>query len=411
MKPFHLALSLTLIVGLIGGIGYNPSVPARPHGRSVSALQKSPSTPTLTPPPTSTATATPTVTPTPTTTATHPPTATPTPLPSPTATPTPLPSPTATPTPLPLPTATLTPTVTPTPTLTPTPTPTAEPTPYHFYLMLLFNPPASPQPTATPTRTPPPPTATPGWPTPTATASPTPLPTETPISPTATAVPPTATPPPPTATPLPSPTNTPTASPPPTSTPIPPTSTATPPPTPVCGEIIENGDFEQGHVAWIEESAGGYEIITQGWENPYQGSWVAWFGGYDNADDLLTQIVPVPPNAQDEQVITFYLYVNSNDDSEVPYDEFVLRFLDEAGNPISNDIHIADNTQPTDWVLTTVPLSGFGSVAGQNIQVQFEGTTDGSLWTNFVIDLVSLEIVCGLDALPPPGPPWILPAR
>jgi hypothetical protein len=283
------------------------------------------------------------------------------------------------------------------------PAPTAQPTytPFPTY---------TPQPTYTPF-----PTATPG------------APTDTPAPPTNTPAPPTNTPAPPTNTPAPTatpggptntigPTNTPsnptptwtphTVTPvPPTNTPVPPTNT--PPP---CGEALVNGDFEQGHVAWVEYSGGGYDVITQDWTTPYQGTWVAWMGGYDDALDQLTQLFHVPANAQDSQSLTFYLYVETEETGGA-YDYLVLRFLDAAGNPISPDIEIADNTiAPLDWTQQVIDMNGFSSFLDQDIQVQFEGTTDVSYITNFVLDEVSLIFNCA-DGVVPPGPHGTLHTR
>ncbi len=366
---------------------YNIPQSTQPYALVVSGIFGGPSptaTPTGTPIP---PTATPTATPTP-----GGPTATPTATPRPTVNiylpltfrhaglgPTATPS--VPPTYTPLPTSTPSPTYTPFPTSTPA-LPTATPTPGG--------------PTSTPTPIPPTATPTPGGPT----ATPTATPTGTPVPPTAT---PTATPTPggPTATPT--PTNTPvppTATP--TNTPVPPT--ATPTPTPACGEVIQNGDFEQGHVAWVEE--GQYEIITTDWLNPYQGSWVAWFGGYDNADDRLYQLIHIPANAQDSQTLRFYLYVETEETGSIPYDEFYLQFFDASWNPLSDPIRLADNTTPMGWTLQQIDLAGFSTVAGQDIYIRFRGTTDGSLITSFVIDVVSLNIVCGAGG-PPAGPPHI----
>ena len=287
--------------------------------------------------------------------------------PSPTDTPTATDTPSATPTDTPTPTYTSgshTDTPIP-PTRLPAPTASPVPDPRDVCLTLIFKNAAEPSPTPT-------------------------LPTSTPL-PTSTSTP----------TPLPSPTDTPTLTPTSTPTAAPPdTPTYTPPP--VCGEVIENGDFEQGHVAWTEQSSGGYDIITDQWNNPYQGSWVAWFGGYNDAVDRLTQMFHVPSSAQDHQILTFYLFVESDDSMVTPYDYLYLRFLNVGGAPISDPVLIADNTTPMPWTQQIIDLDGFGSVAGQDIQIEFEATTDYSMVTNFVIDVVSLDIQC-TGGTPPPG--------
>ena len=167
-----------------------------------------------------------------------------------------------------------------------------------------------------------------------------------------------------------------------------------------CGEIIQNGDFEAGHVAWVED--GSHGIITNTWATPYQGAWVALLGGVDYALDKLTQLFHVPADAQDGQTFTFYLRVTTTETpSDIVYDSLILRFLDASGMPISTDIPIADNRMPKDWSRTTVQLSGFSTLADRDVQVQFEGKTDSTSVTHFVIDSISLSLACGA-AIPTP---------
>ncbi len=199
--------------------------------------------------------------------------------------------------------------------------------------------------------------------------------------------------------PSPSPTAEPTATDPgETITPVP---TSTPPPS---EEVIVNGDFEQGHVAWIEQAGSG-TIIHDHWRDPYEGSWIAWFGGYTNSLDILTQVVHIPTDTANTQTLTFYLYVESTDNPQVAYDFFYLRFLNMEGAPLSSDLLIADNTTaPLDWTFQQISLVGFSDLAGQDIQVQFEGTGDYSEITNFCIDIVSFNIVGGGEQIKSASP-------
>jgi hypothetical protein len=163
-------------------------------------------------------------------------------------------------------------------------------------------------------------------------------------------------------------------------------------PTLACGEAIQNGDFEVGGSAWIEESTG--TIIRNDWPDPYQGSWVAWFGGLD-AVERLTQLFHVPADVEDAQTLTFYVKVITEETSTQVSDTLDLRFLNASGNPITSDIKIANNTTPTDWFRVAVDLTGITTVADTDIQVQFECTVNSSYSTSFVVDLVSLNLVCG----------------
>jgi hypothetical protein len=122
---------------------------------------------------------------------------------------------------------------------------------------------------------------------------------------------------------------------------------------------------------------------------------VAWLGGLDGIERL-TQLFHVPAEVEDVQKLEFYLKVTSEETVNQVYDTFCLRFLDAGGNPITDeDIMIADNTTKTDWLYITVDLNGMSAFADQDIQIQFETDLSVSNITNFVIDSVSLNLICG----------------
>jgi uncharacterized protein YgiM (DUF1202 family) len=166
-----------------------------------------------------------------------------------------------------------------------------------------------------------------------------------------------------------------------------------------CSEIIQNGGFEAGLVSWVEDSSHG--IITNSWADPYQGSWVALLGGGNSLLDKLTQLFHLPADVDDLQTIQFYLKVTTEETSSFTvYDKLVVRLLNASGSPILiADTVIATNLTPMDWSHRSIQLTGLASYADQDIQIQFEATTDSSLITNFVIDMVSLNLTCG--SVPP----------
>lgn len=207
----------------------------------------------------------------------------------------------------------------------------------------------------------------------------------------------------------PEPSPTPTATPTGTSTPTPTatsTHTATPSPTQPCGQAIENGDFEQGHVAWTEDSSGLYELITIHGD-AWQGDWIAWLAGYYEADDRIYQRIHIPEEAADSQSLTFWLQVELGFNAS-PSDTLYLQFFDASWNAASNPELIAGGSAAMSWTPYTVTLYGFSGFAGQDLYIQFRGTTDDdNNMTNFFLDVVSLEIVCGPAAMPQPERPWI----
>lgn len=171
-------------------------------------------------------------------------------------------------------------------------------------------------------------------------------------------------------------------------------------------EVIQNGDFEAGNTKWVEESTG--YIIRNDWPNPYQGSWVAWFGG-ENVQEKLTQLFHVPADVQNDQVLEFYIHVSTQETGSTAYDKFFVRYLNASGSPISPDFPIGDNTTPTNWMRFLMDLSGLTTFANQDIQIQFECDTDSSNDTYFVLDMISLNLACGPITPTPTNTPTVTP--
>ena len=61
-----------------------------------------------------------------------------------------------------------------------------------------------------------------------------------------------------------------------------------------CAELITNGGFEAQGAGWTQSSAGGFNLISTFY--PRTGSWGAYLGGTNNADDRLSQQIIVPSN-------------------------------------------------------------------------------------------------------------------
>ena len=217
----------------------------------------------------------------------------------------------------------------------------------------------------------PPPTPTPS-PSPTGTSTPSPTPTGTTTpSPTVTT------------TPFPSPTD--------TTTPIPPpTFTATPPPspTPSSGNLIQNGDFEQGPAVWQESSSGGYELITT--DNPHSGSYSAYLCGYSSCSDSISQDFTVPASAS-SLTIDYWWYGDTSNTSSQCVDNFTVSVLDSSGNTIGQ-VQTACNTDATQsWQETQFDASSLlANYAGQTVTLVFAAQSSSTKRTSsfFVDDVV-----------------------
>ncbi len=140
-----------------------------------------------------------------------------------------------------------------------------------------------------------------------------------------------------------------------------------------------NGDFEQGHIGWTEESSGEYDLIygDQNWA--HSGTWLAYLGGYHNGVDHLYQDVTISVS---EPYLNFWVIIDSED--YCGYDYFYLYF---GGDYIGSVSLCEDNNTP-DWVHFYADLSEF---AGNTEAIYFIVETDGSLYSYFYIDTVFMS--------------------
>jgi hypothetical protein len=165
------------------------------------------------------------------------------------------------------------------------------------------------------------------------------------------------------------------------------------------GELIQNGNFEQGHSAWTEQ---GTTIIRTDLPTPaHSGIWAAWFGGYNGADDKLYQEFIVPNDTTSASLI-YYVWMGTD---EIPrptaYDHLYVRLYDSAGGLIRELDHIDNQATEHVWLQRSIPLDGLGAWTGQRLRLSFEAKTDSSEITNFVVDDVSLSMHCGAGVISP----------
>ena len=248
-----------------------------------------------------------------------------------------------------------------------------------------------PSPTSTPTLTP----------SPTSTNTPTPSSTPTPTA-TSTA----------TSTPTPTATSTPTS----TSTATPthtPTPTATA--TPVLPSLL-NADFDQGHVAWTEDSTSfPGSLITQqgagGAPVAHSGTWLAWMGGLDNETSDLNQQVTIPNNVGPTYLYFYYQMASdeTNCNASSPSDLFYLTINSTFGSGYL--VCQTYNTGAT-WTLLGFPTD-LSAYAGQTVTLHLIMTTDGALTSSVYLDTLSFKDInpasqakgAGLPVLPSYRPP------
>lgn len=164
--------------------------------------------------------------------------------------------------------------------------------------------------------------------------------------------------------------------------------------TPPAADDFENGDFEQGQVAWTEYSSNGWDLILNasfpGGVTPHSGSWATWLGGSDNEIAYIQQQVTVPASTP---YLAYYQWIASAE-TTCTYD---LAGVVINGSNTVDAYGLCDVNNTGGWVLHTVNLSAY---AGQSVAVQIRVETDSSINSNLFIDDVTFQATGALQSQP-----------
>lgn len=155
---------------------------------------------------------------------------------------------------------------------------------------------------------------------------------------------------------------------------------------PPCAQPIQNGDFEAGSAYW---TLGGITTIST--RTPHSGSYSAWLGGYNNANDTLYQTITIPSTGPTGQPVVsawlgYYWYMTTEETSH-SWDYLYVKIRDAYGNDLTTLETLSDGSTANTWGFSSFDVSAY---IGQTVQVYFRATTDGSYKTSFFIDDVSL---------------------
>lgn len=156
------------------------------------------------------------------------------------------------------------------------------------------------------------------------------------------------------------------------------------------GNLLQESSFETGSPYWTQ-LAGSYDIIDT-YANALDGAKVAWFGGYNNANDRLTSQPFTVPAGCTRLTITVHLNMSTQEITSFPYDNLYAS-LQPVGGITNPEVKVADNTSDCDtcaWRRMTYTYQQIPN-PGQPLRLYFRGTTDSSRITNFRLDLVSVE--------------------
>ncbi|RME43699.1 MAG: hypothetical protein D6791_14835, partial [Chloroflexi bacterium] len=202
----------------------------------------------------------------------------------------------------------------------------------------------------------------------------------------------------------------PAAQPRPTATPTPPSAMPTPtatlpaptpttPPGEICEEYVVNGSFEEGG-----DGFAGWTLSenVQLSSYAYDGSFSAWLGGYNDAEDWLGQEGIQFPAGVTTARLTFFADLTSDEDPaiNVAYDDFCVGIW-PIGTPSGNaliSMGCLTNLDVTNgWAAFSYDFTPQDLVLINN-QIRslwFRATTDNKLPTSVYLDQVSLEVCTG----------------
>jgi len=154
--------------------------------------------------------------------------------------------------------------------------------------------------------------------------------------------------------------------------------------------LLEDGSFETGTPPW-KQITGGYPIVQED-ADALDGIKLAWFGGYNNANDRLVSTPFEVPAACKALRIVLHLNISSQEVLNEPYD-YLYASLQPAGDVVNPEVMVANNTDDCNtckWARYTYVYNEVPN-RGQPLQLRFYGKTDSSRHTNFLVDLVSIE--------------------
>ncbi len=192
-------------------------------------------------------------------------------------------------------------------------------------------------------------------------------------------------------------------------TPAPTSGNPNPTPTPANGnppasgqDLLQNGGFENGQTPWAENSAGGYQLITDanGGVTPRNGNYAAYLCGYSNCQDQIMQAFVVPTSFSSVSLSFWWnMQTNKSGDCTDQFTATMYSTVDNGdgtvslGSPLSTATSLCDKDATGNYQHKTVDLtSALQGQGGNTLAIVFGMTTDGNSQTSQTfLDDVSMQ--------------------
>ncbi len=154
-------------------------------------------------------------------------------------------------------------------------------------------------------------------------------------------------------------------------------------------QLLNNPGFENGPSPWQVSSSNNHQIIDA--SKPHTGNYSAYLCGYNNCTDVIWQSVTLPTKTT-KAVLSYWLYVGSQQTDSACHDYFSARILARNGSTLKV-VQTRCNVNANGWAHYTFDLTSLLThYSGQQIQVSFKGTTNATLPTSFFVDDVALNV-------------------
>lgn len=154
---------------------------------------------------------------------------------------------------------------------------------------------------------------------------------------------------------------------------------------PVCDERIANGGFEDGNTGWSQTSARGNDLISN--FHPHSGTWGAYLGGVNDADDRITQQITLPAAATSITLTAWWAI--ATEEAGVGFDRMTVSLLKPDHTLLANLLSVDSSATVNVWEQAELDLTDY---RGQTVILQIHATTDASNLTDFYVDDVSLAV-------------------
>jgi hypothetical protein len=156
--------------------------------------------------------------------------------------------------------------------------------------------------------------------------------------------------------------------------------------TTTAGVSVANAGFEEGVTGWTATDG----VIVEGGEMQARtGHWKAWLGGHgEKKTDKLSQDLALPADA-DAVSASFYLHVETEEESADAYDFLRVRVRDTQGKLLKTVVTYSNMNAAKDYQRQAIDLSAY---RGRTIRLSFESSEDGTSSTSFVVDDVRIVV-------------------